>query len=88
MASSFNCIKHATTLTGGQIRAARALLNWSRDTLGAKADVSVRTLVSIEAGEGNPTKETLILICDALTRAGVTFIGDSGVQLKRRGRIT
>lgn len=78
----------SATITGAQIRGARALLDWSRDTLSLKSGVSIRTLVSIEAEEGNPKDETLALIAETLSKAGILFIkengGGPGVRLRKR----
>lgn len=83
-----NCMKHAT-LTAAQIRAARALLGWSRDVLAAKSGISLRTLASIELEQGNPEDATLDAIRNALVAAGVIFIekngGGPGVRLRKHG---
>ena len=70
----------------GQIRAARALLGWSREQLSEKASVAVRTLNRVETGEGEPQRRTLSAIRTALEAAGVEFTnGDApGVRLRPR----
>ena len=79
-------MKYAT-ITAAQIRAARALLNWTRDVLAERSGVSIRTLVSIEADEANPKPETMEAIFIALSTAGIIFIkkngGGPGVRLKK-----
>jgi len=82
-----NCMKHAN-ITAAQIRAARALLDWSRDRLSAKSGVSVRTLVSIESDTAHPRLQTLEAIKTTLSKADILFIeengGGQGVRLKKR----
>jgi ribosome-binding protein aMBF1 (putative translation factor) len=71
-------------LLPAQVRAARALLDWSRERLSQTADVPVRTLDRMEKGEGAPQRRTLTAIRAALEAAGVEFTnGDApGVRLK------
>jgi transcriptional regulator with XRE-family HTH domain len=74
-------------ITGAQIRAARALFDWSRETLAARCRCTVRTLARIEAGENAPRSSTLAAIRAALEAAGVEFIaengGGAGVRLRK-----
>lgn len=76
-------------ITGAQIRAARALLDWSRDELADKSGVSLRSLVMIEADSGNPRPETLERIRDTLLNAGIKLVkengGGYGVRFRKRG---
>ena len=67
-----------------QLRAARALVGWSRDKLAEVADTTTRTLARIEAGETVPRPATLTSIRAALEAAGVEFTnGDApGVRLR------
>lgn len=68
-------------LTGPQIRAARALLNWSGKDLAAKAGLSWATVQRAEAAAGVPRMEThnMMAIQGALEGAGIVFI-DPGEQ--------
>lgn len=68
-----------------QLRAARALVDWSRDQLAEAAQTTTRTLARIEAGENVPRPATLAAIRSALEAAGVEFTnGDApGVRLRR-----
>lgn len=63
-----------------QIRAARALLDWRQARLATAANVSLRTVVRFENGDG-----VMALVPDALQRAleaeGIDFI-DRGVRLR------
>jgi transcriptional regulator with XRE-family HTH domain len=69
-----------------QLRAARALVDWSRDKLAEVADTTTRTITRIEAGETVPRPVTLAAIRAALEAAGVEFIeqngGGPGVRLR------
>ncbi len=67
-----------------QVRAARGLLDWSRDRLSDTAGVPMRTLDRLEKGEGAPQQRTLSAIRTALEAAGVEFTnGDApGVRLR------
>jgi transcriptional regulator with XRE-family HTH domain len=71
-----------------QCRAARALLDWSRDELAAQSKVAKRTIVDFERSARTPRDATLTVIRQALERAGVAFIeqngGGPGVRLKDR----
>lgn len=75
-------------ISGAQIRAARGLLGWTQETLCSAADVSARTLRSIEAEEVRSSLRTLQKLRDALENAGVAFSATDrgeGVFLERRG---
>ena len=72
-----------------QLRAARALLDWSQDQLAEKSGVGVATVRRLEGQSGNlrTYSETLWRLQSALEEAGVIFISDAdglgpGVRLK------
>ena len=67
-----------------QSRAARALLDWSRDQLSDASGVPKRTLVRFEAGEVQPQRRTAAAIQAALEAAGVEFLpqGKSGAGVR------
>ncbi len=69
----------------GQVRAARALLDWSREELSGVCGVPPRTLHRLERGEGEPQRRTVEAIRTALEQAGVVFTnGDEpGVKLRK-----
>ena len=76
-------------ITGSQVRAAKALLKWSGDTLAKNAGVAISTIRRIEADDGvlaNASIKTLDSIKIALQEGGVEFIGtpdhQPGVRLK------
>jgi predicted transcriptional regulator len=75
-----------------QIKAARALLDWSQDDLAKHSGVSSPTVKRLEAADGDvggraETGESLVA---ALQEAGVEFIqengGGAGVRLAKRQR--
>jgi len=68
-----------------QLRAARALVGWSREDLAAATGTTVRTLARLEANETQPRVSTLSRIRSALENAGVEFTnGDApGVRLRK-----
>ena len=69
-----------------QVRAARGMLNWSRDRLSAESGVPKRTLAGFEGGETAPRAGTIDAIRAAFEAAGVEFTnGDAlGVRLVKR----
>ena len=66
-------------ITGAQIRAARAALRWSSDTLAKKAGVGVRTIKRFEQVDDVPPSrsENLQSVRSALEAAGIEFLGRS-----------
>ena len=73
-------------MTRSQLRAARALLAWSREMVAAASGVSLATIKRIEPGEGTlSTKvETLEKLKTALEAAGVEFTNGNqpGVRMR------
>lgn len=63
-----------------QIRAARALLDWSQSDLADKADLSQTGIARIENGTNQPNTQTLNKIRAAFVAAGIEFLGTRGVQ--------
>jgi transcriptional regulator with XRE-family HTH domain len=63
-----------------QIRAARAMLNWSQDGLAETCGLSVATIRKIEAGNISPRGKTITLIEQAFDNAGLEFIDPNGVR--------
>jgi predicted transcriptional regulator len=75
-----------------QIKAARALLDWSQDDLALNSGVSAPTVKRLEAAEGDiggraKTAEALVA---ALHKAGIEFLPENGagvgVRLAKRQR--
>lgn len=69
-------------INASQIRAARGLLDWTRDQLAAASGVSVPALSKIETAKSNPHSDTLAKVQNALEQAGILFTDNSGVKLK------
>ena len=75
-----------------QIKAARALLDWSQDDLAKAADVSLPTVKRLEAAGGmlGGRVHTVQSLRSALERAGIKFIeengGGQGVRLRKAPR--
>lgn len=76
-------------ITGKQIRAARALLNWSGDELAEKADLHRETVNNIETGKKMQHRgASSENIEQVLSANGIEFIGDRGVALKNDEIVT
>jgi transcriptional regulator with XRE-family HTH domain len=76
-------------MISAQIRAARALLNWSQSVLAERTELSVETIKRLERMKGtlDATKvSTLSAITGAFAQAGVEFTnGDApGVKLRKK----
>jgi DNA-binding XRE family transcriptional regulator len=62
-------------ITGRQVRAARALLNWKQDMLAEKALVALTALKRLESERGLPVHETTRdQVRRALESAGIMFV--------------
>jgi transcriptional regulator with XRE-family HTH domain len=72
-------------IAGAQIRAARALLNWSVAVLAKRCGLSQSIIRHAESVDGRPTidAERLAVIKAALTAGGVQFIETVGVKLPK-----
>ncbi|MDL2410712.1 helix-turn-helix transcriptional regulator [Rhizobium calliandrae] len=71
-----------------QIRAARALIDWTREDLADASGVTIRTLARLESAQTIPRQTTLKALSAALEAAGVEFIpengGGPGVRLAKK----
>jgi transcriptional regulator with XRE-family HTH domain len=74
-------------VTSAQIRAGRALLNWTVRDLAEKSGVHRNTITRVETEATSPG-HSLVAIRAALEAAGVEFIpengGGAGVRLRRK----
>jgi transcriptional regulator with XRE-family HTH domain len=75
-------------ISPAQLRAARALLDWTRDDLADKSGVAAVTAIGFEHGRTDPKISTLYKWRRALEAAGVAFIDETetdgpGVRLKK-----
>ncbi len=72
-------------ISGAQIKAARALLNWSQEDLANKASLTMTPVSRMEREVVNTRKGTMKLISMALEEAGIEFTNGEewvGVRLK------
>jgi len=67
-------------ITSNQIRAARALKNWSQSELAERTGLAVPTIANIEAGKQEPSARTLEKIHKVFLVSGIEFMGVNGVQ--------
>jgi predicted transcriptional regulator len=73
-----------------QIKAARALLDWSQSDLARHSSVSEPTIARLESGDGElgGRVDTVTKIKLAIEKAGIEFLdengGGPGVRLRRR----
>lgn len=65
-----------------QIKAARALLGWRQSDLARVTKLSLPSIKNLERGRASPKASTTRIIEEALTSAGIDFIGTYGVQLR------
>ena len=66
-------------VSAGQIKAARALLDWSQEDLAEAACISVSTIRTMELGK-IPRIGTLQDICETLKNNGLEFTEGEGVR--------
>lgn len=91
LAQARPAVELAPVLTGSQIRAARALLKWSGQTLSEKSGVSYPALQRAERTDEMPNMQVrnLAAIKAALETGGVVFLdgpysGDGGPGVRLR----
>ncbi|TGQ04525.1 helix-turn-helix transcriptional regulator [Mesorhizobium sp. M2E.F.Ca.ET.219.01.1.1] len=70
-------------LSAEQLRAARALLNWSRVRLAAKANLSESTICECENGFREPNPRNAFAMRRALEDAGIVFTVEGTPSLAR-----
>lgn len=70
-------------ITAAQLRAARGLLDWTRQDLAKAAGVSTETIKNIEHGTFRPQETTTSAIIKAFTSRDVQFTDDEGVRMRR-----
>ncbi len=75
-------------ITSAQIRAARAMLDWSREQLSDNSSVGISALMRLESAEGVPSGniKTFEAVQKAFEKAGIEFLGSpeegAGVRWK------
>jgi transcriptional regulator with XRE-family HTH domain len=75
-------------ITGNQMRAARALMNWSQSDLADKAGLWHPTIANIETGKTTPSKATLDKISGVFINHGLEFLDGEGVKKKTETVLT
>lgn len=73
-------------ITPDQIRAARALKNWSQSELAERVGMAVPSIANIELGKQTPSASTLERIATTFSLAGILFTEGEGVR-KRQGEV-
>lgn len=75
------------TVTGRQIRAARALLGWEQIELAKKARVAIGTIRRMEGFDGPVGSRTDMLrkVIGTLAKAGIEFLDDGKPGVRARG---
>lgn len=77
-------IMNDNVMTPHQIKAARALIDWSQSNLGEKTGLSQAAIANLETGKHRPNGATETVIRKAFEEAGIEFI-DGGVRLRPDG---
>lgn len=70
----------AVMLTAAQIRAARAMLNWTQRNLAEKAGISVPGVKNLEREAGNAQVKTIRAIQAAFEAEGIEVISNGGLS--------
>jgi transcriptional regulator with XRE-family HTH domain len=75
-------------IAGAQIRAARALLNWTALDLSERSDVSTSAIARAEKFDGVPAMQgrNLNSIRSAFEMQGIEFLDTTGLRLRRPPR--
>jgi hypothetical protein len=78
------------SISPAQCKAARALLNWSKNRLGGEAEIDTAAIQRFEAGAGSLPAEMQGAIIRTFEGFDVEFIdnGLQGVALKGQGSVT
>jgi len=75
-------------VTPREVRAARALIGWTRQRLADKAIVSLNSIVRLEQGAVDSRTSTIDAVRRAFERAGVEFLSlrgeGEGVRIRSR----
>jgi DNA-binding XRE family transcriptional regulator len=71
-------------ISPGQCRAARALLNWTQETLANKVGVALKTIRDFENERRQSLSIVRASIKQAFEEAGIEFFDDDGLRLKKK----
>jgi len=80
---SGNFMTNGTILSTHQIKAARALLDWSQEDLASATDLSIATIRKLELGYISPRSATTTGIRKAFEDAGIEFLDSEGVRRRQ-----
>jgi len=69
-----------STISAGQIKAARALLDWSQEDLADSSGLSIATIRKLEVGFISPRPATIYVLRRAFESAGIEFMDRDGVR--------
>lgn len=69
-------------ITREQMKAARALLDWSQKELAEKSGVSEPTIKLIETAKIHSKPDTLLQIQESIESAGIEFLSQNGVRFR------
>lgn len=75
-------------ISGPQLRAARGMLDWTREQLAKEAGISQETVKNIEHGIFRPQESTTEAIIRAFSVHDVVFTTDNGVKLANNTIVT
>ena len=67
-------------ISAAQIKAARALLDWSQESLAQVTNLSIATIRKLECGDISPRQSTMVVIREAIEGAGIEFLNADGVR--------
>ena len=67
-------------ISSAQMRAARSLLDWSREETASKCGVGINTLARFETEGRLPSSRTLAGILAVLSAEGIVFVSDDGTE--------
>lgn len=76
------------TITGPQCRAARALVEWTRDTLATNSGVDASVIEAFERKLESPEAAAIDRLMQALEAGGAVFIAENGGGLGVRLKFT
>jgi len=71
-------------MTTHQLKAARALLDWTQQDLAKAAGMHLNVINNLERGLTNPRQQTVEKLKKTLEAQGIIFIGARGVELARQ----
>jgi transcriptional regulator with XRE-family HTH domain len=78
-------MEQVSVIGAPQIRAARALLDWSQDDLAQATRLSIATIRKLELGYISPRQATTSVLRQKLEEAGIEFIAPDGVCRRPEG---